>query len=84
MQQTDRGNKLVLRPEMATKILDRVGEEAARLMTQNIQPVLLTSPLVRAQFRRMIEQSHPQVTVLSYNEVAAGINIQSIGMIKVD
>jgi len=84
MQHTDRGNKLVLRPEMATHIIDATGEEALRVMSQNEQPVVLTSPLVRSQFRRLIEAAHPGVAILSYNEIAQGVNIKSIGMIKVE
>jgi flagellar biosynthesis protein FlhA len=83
MQKTDRGSKLVLRPEMATKILEAVNEEVLRVMSQNEQPVILTSPIVRSQFRKMIEPATPNAAVLSYNEIAAGINIRSIGMVKV-
>ncbi len=83
MQKTDRGNKLVLRPEMATRILDAVNDEVLKIMSKNEQPVILTSPIVRNQFRRMIEPSTPGAAVLSYNEIAAGINIRSIGMIKI-
>jgi flagellar biosynthesis protein FlhA len=83
MQKTDRGSKLVLRPEMATKILDAVNEEVLRVMSKNEQPVILTSPIVRSQFRKMIEPTTPGAVVVSYNEIAAGINIRSIGMVKI-
>ncbi|MFH0918888.1 MAG: flagellar biosynthesis protein FlhA [Fibrobacterota bacterium] len=84
MQHTERGNKLVLRPEMASRIIDSAGAEALRVMSLNEQPLILTSPLVRSQFRRLIEAAHPGVSVLSYNEIAPGVNIRSIGMIKVE
>jgi flagellar biosynthesis component FlhA len=32
----------------------------------------------------MIEASNPGVIVLSYNEIAQGVNIKSIGMVKAD
>jgi len=84
LQHTDRGNKLVLRPEMATRIIDAVNDEALRVMGKNEQPIILLSPLIRAQFRKMIESSNPNVIVLSYNEIAQGVNIKSIGMVKAD
>jgi flagellar biosynthesis protein FlhA len=84
LQHTERGNKLVLRPEMAARIIDVVNDEALRVMGKNEQPIILTSPLVRSQFRKMIESSNPNVTVLSYNEIAQGVNIKSIGMVKGD
>ena len=83
LQQTDRGNKLVLRPEMAGKILEATAQEASRVMAKNEQPIVITSPLVRAQFRKLIEAANPNIVVLSYNEIARGINIRSTGMIKV-
>ncbi|MBL8029349.1 MAG: flagellar biosynthesis protein FlhA [Fibrobacteres bacterium] len=83
MQKTDRGSKLVLRSEMASKILEAVNEEVLRVMSKNEQPVILTSPIVRSQFRKMTEPSVPGAAILSYNEIASGINIRSIGMIKV-
>ncbi len=84
MQGTDRGSKLVLRPEVATRVIEAVGEETARVMSQNEQPVVLTSPLVRSQFRKLVEASYPHVAVVSYNEIVHGINIRSLGMIRMD
>ena len=47
------------------------------------QPVILTSPVVRIYFKRLIEQFIPNLTVLSFNEIDANIQIQSIGAIQV-
>jgi flagellar biosynthesis component FlhA len=39
---------------------------------------------VRLHFRRLVERNFPQLVVLSYNEIAAGVNIESLGMVSVE
>ena len=41
----------------------------------------MTSPIVRMYFRKLSEESFPDLVVISYNEVDTNIKIQSVGMI---
>ena len=43
---------------------------------------MLTSQVMRIHFYRLTEQFYPKVRVLSFNEVASNVQIQSIGSIK--
>ena len=45
------------------------------------RPVLLCSARVRRHVRRLIEQAVPHLPVCSYNEVASGISVETIGVI---
>jgi len=46
-------------------------------------PVILCAPQMRSALRRWIEAGLPAVAVLSYNEVAQGISVESHGVIGV-
>jgi len=82
IQQNDKGSRLVLAPQIAGRILDLVGKEAERVVAQSEQPVVLCAPTVRHHLRRLLENSYPHIAVISYNEVAKGIEVKSAGMIS--
>ena len=46
------------------------------------QPVILCSSPIRLIFRRLIERTYPQITIMSYNEVTNNIKAKSIGVIR--
>ncbi len=84
IHQDNSGSRLILPPVTAGKIIEITGKEIEKLVTTNDQPVILCSPTIRFHLRRLIEDSLPQVSVLSYNEVAKGIEIKSVGIISVE
>jgi flagellar biosynthesis protein FlhA len=43
--------------------------------------VLLCSARVRRHLRRLCEQRLPQLAVCSYNEIAAGVSVETIGVL---
>ena len=43
--------------------------------------MLLCSARVRRHLRRLVEQAIPQLAVCSYNEIAPGISVETIGVI---
>ncbi len=81
--QSDKGSRLALPPQVAGRLLERVGKEAERVVAQSEQPVILCSPTVRHHLRRLLENSYPQIAVISYNEVAKGIEIKSAGLVSI-
>jgi flagellar biosynthesis protein FlhA len=44
-------------------------------------PVLLCSARIRRHLRRLIAQAQPHLAVCSYNEIAPGIDVETIGVI---
>ena len=44
-------------------------------------PVLLCSARVRRHLRRLVAQAQPQLAVCAYNEIAPGINVETVGVI---
>jgi len=44
--------------------------------------VLLVHPDVRLIVRRILEASLPTLFVISYNEIAQGVQLKSVGMVE--
>ena len=47
-------------------------------------PIILCSPAIRMYLRELTERFFPQVPILSYNELDANIEVQSVGVVNVD
>jgi flagellar biosynthesis protein FlhA len=47
-------------------------------------PILLCSPAVRMYVKQLLERYLPQIPVLSYNELEASVEVQSIGVVNVE
>ncbi|MDR1539930.1 MAG: flagellar biosynthesis protein FlhA [Clostridiales bacterium] len=83
VQQTEQGSYLALDPSTTRKVFDSMGVEVKKLTSMGLQPIILTSPVVRMYFKRLVEQTAPDLAVLSYNEVDPSAEIQSVGMVSV-
>jgi len=80
--QTTDGEYLAIDPPRAQAIVGALRaqvEHASARGTRN--PVLLCSARVRRHLRRLIAQAQPHLPVCSYNEIAPGINVETIGVI---
>ncbi len=80
-KKSELGTYLALEPQVAQNIVEAVTEQIGKLKELVSQPVILTSPVVRIYFKRLIEQFVPNLTVLSFNEIDTNIQIQGIGVI---
>ncbi|MFV0440910.1 MAG: flagellar biosynthesis protein FlhA [Lachnospirales bacterium] len=83
LQHTEHGSYLAINPELSGRIFESVGKEIEKLENRGFEPIILTSPIVRVYFKRMLEQVYPRLIVLSYSEIDTRIEIQSIGMVSV-
>lgn len=83
VQTTERGPRLVLRPEMVGKLLDAVSPEYEKMVAMNQPAVIVVSPGIRFPLVKLVESSYPNVYVLAYGEIALGINIKAAGTISI-
>lgn len=83
IQQTEQGNYLSLDPTVSQQILESIAQEVERVALMDQSPVILSSPAVRMYLRQVTERYFPQIPVLSYNELEASIEVQSIGVVNV-
>jgi len=78
------GTTMTMPPAVANRITTASVRELQRLIGAGHQPVVLASPQVRAQVRRLIEPHLPNVAVLGYNEVSKGVEVESVGLVQLD
>ena len=71
-------------PAVANKITNAMLAEIQRLMQAGKPPVILASPQVRAQVRKLVEPHLPNAAVLGYNEVCKGVAVESVGLVHLD
>ena len=83
IQKSFQGSFPAIEPDINTKILQRIHELTERLSLQQIKPVILISPKIRAPFKRMIEMAFPHIAVLSLNEIPNSVEIETVGMVNI-
>ena len=83
VKNTEQGTYLALDPEITGRILNSIENEVTKLTSIGRTPILLTSPIVRIYFRRLIEEQYPDLIILSYNELESNAEIQSVGMVSI-
>lgn len=83
VQSTKQGLMLVLDPALSELLLNRIGEQLEQLQSAGHQPIVICSPNIRLALRRLLEAAFPQLTVVSYNEIMADVELVSLGMVRV-
>jgi len=78
------GTSMSMPPAVANRITAAILQEVNKLIHAGRHPVVLASPQVRAQVRRLIEPHLPSVAVLGYNEVSKGVEVESVGLVQLD
>ncbi len=80
----DMGNKsvLALEPNYAQKIIDAIVETVRNASATSNNAVLLTSSSLRNHIRKLTETAIPYLPVLSYKEIAPGVQIESLGIVS--
>jgi flagellar biosynthesis protein FlhA len=81
--QTSDGEYLAMEPTRAHAVLNAVKTQSDNANARGgFRPVLLCSARVRRHLRRLVESAVPHLPVCSYNEVAPGISVETIGVIS--
>jgi flagellar biosynthesis protein FlhA len=79
--QTTDGEYLAMDPPRAQAIVNALRAQVEHATGRGARPVLLCSARVRRHLRRLIAQAQPHLPVCSYNEIAPGVNVETIGVI---
>lgn len=82
IQKADHGSYLSIDPKIADSIIASIKKEAEKAMSKNIQPILLTSPVIRRHLKKMVEYFIPSLMVLSQSELLSDIGFKSIGKVR--
>ncbi len=82
LQQTQFGSYLSMDPETARRVLTNLTNEAIKVSKNGFEPIVITSPVIRVHFKKFSEQTLPDLTVLSYNEIEQYVEIHGVGMVS--
>lgn len=83
VKKMDNGSYLALDQESIQSIVIASTTQIDRIRDLVPSPVILTSPIVRIYFKKLIDQFCPNVNVLSFNEIDSNIQIQALGTIEI-
>lgn len=83
VKQTEQGAYINLAPEKMQDILNSVKDEVDKMEELGKNPIIVTSPIVRMYFKKITSEQFRDLTVISYNEIAPDVELQSIGMVTV-
>lgn len=82
LKKIDQGSYLSLDNESIHSIISATTQETNKIKDLVPYSIILTSPIVRTYYKRLIDQFIEGVVVLSYNEIDTNIQIQSLGAIQ--
>ncbi len=81
-ERSEAGSYVALPPKVLQRVLQRITTELSRADKLGLAPmVILCSPQVRLQVKRLVDSVAPTVAVISFNEVAKDVKVESHGMI---
>jgi flagellar biosynthesis protein FlhA len=71
-----------IEPQVTQRIMTAVQRSVESFTKRGLLPVFIAGTGVRRHLRQMISHYMPQIAVLSHNEIADGVKIQSLGIIR--
>lgn len=84
IERSAEGTSMTMPPAVANRITSAIIEQMNRLVQAGHHPIVLASPQVRAQVRRLLEPHLPNASVLGYNEISKGVEVESLGLVQLD
>lgn len=66
----------------AEQLVQQVAQSLEKLTGRGHHPVVVASPQVRAVVRQMLSDRIPSVAVLGYNEVASGVDVETVALVS--
>ena len=84
VKQTEQGSYLALDPDSSAQLMTSLKEESGKLEELGKTPIIITSPIVRMYFKHLTMEQFRNLHVLSYNEIDADVELQSVGMVTVE
>jgi flagellar biosynthesis protein FlhA len=72
---------LVIEPRLARHVIDSLSRFIQQMMAAGQQPVVLCAPALRLAFRRFLENTFSDLSVLSYAEIPPRVQVQNAAVI---
>ena len=84
VKKSEQGSYLAMDPQTIQQLIAALNEQIDRVKEVVPMPIVLTSPIVRIYFKKLIDQFIPNITVLSFSEIDNSVQIQAVGNIALD
>jgi len=84
VKKSEQGSYLAMDPQTIQQLIASLNEQIDRVKDVVPMPIVLTSPIVRIYFKKLIDQFIPNVTVLSFSEIDNSVQIQAVGNITLE
>jgi len=84
INKNEHGTYLSLDPQTTQKIVTKLMDCITKVKDVITIPIILTSPLVRIYFSKMLQQFYPNAVVLSFNELDVNVQIQAIANVTLE
>jgi flagellar biosynthesis protein FlhA len=78
ISKNEQGTYLALDPKTTQKIITKLTECIKNVKDAVSTPIILTSPIVRLYFSKLLQQFYPKAVVLSFNELDSSVQIQAV------
>jgi len=82
VKKVDNGSYLALDPNSIQQIIQGTSKEIDRIKDLVPYSIVLTSPIVRVYYKKLIDQFIPNIVVLSFNEIDTNVQIQALANIS--
>ena len=83
VKKSDQGSYLAMDPQTIQLLIASLNEQIDRVKEVIPVPIVLTSPIVRIYFKKLVDQFIPNVTVLSFSEIDNSVQIQAVGNVAI-
>lgn len=82
VKKVDNGSYLALDPNSIQQIIQSTSQEIDRIKDLVPYSIVLTSPIVRVYYKKLMDQFIPNIVVLSFNEIDTNVQIQALASIS--
>ena len=79
VKKNEHGSYLAIEPDIIQKMVANLLEQLNKVKDIVNVPIVLTSPVVRIYFKKIVDQFCPNTTVLSFSEIENNVQIQALG-----
>lgn len=84
VKRVENGSYLSLDPQDIQQIISATSSEIEKIRDLVQTPIILTSPVVRIYFKKLVDEFFLGAAVLSFNEIDSNVKIQALGSIVLE
>ncbi len=83
VKKSEQGSYLAMDPQSIQSLIASLNAQIEKIKDVVPSPIVLTSPIVRIYFKKLVDQFIPGITVLSFNEIDNSVQIQAVGNVSI-